>query len=110
MSHPIFKLHPPYTGKAPGQSVRSCRKRRYRKADLEEVEMATQVMPKGDSVKPQAAISLESDWTKPQAMAIPKEGYFTPEKGRYGVIFPRTPACYGFTIIAKIIPGREPTF
>ena len=72
--------------------------------------MATQVMPKGDSMKPQAAISLESDWTKPQAMAIPKEGYFTPEQGRYGVIFPRTPACYGFTIIAKIIPGREPVF
>src|SRR6476660_6423781 len=68
--------------------------------------MATQVMPKGDSVKPQAAISLESDWTKPQAMAIPKEGYFTPVQGRYGVIFPRTPACYGFTIIAKIIPKR----
>src|SRR5580765_1724687 len=72
--------------------------------------MATQVMPKGDSMKPQAAISLGSDWTKPQAMAIPKEGYFTPEQGRYGVIFPRTPACYGFTIIAKIIPGREPVF
>ena len=32
------------------------------------------------------------------------------EQGRYGVIFPRTPACYGFTIIAKIIPGREPVF
>jgi len=72
--------------------------------------MATQVMPKGDSMKPQAAISLESDWAKPQAMAIPKEGYFTPEQGRYGMIFPRTPACYGFTIIAKIIPGREPVF
>ncbi len=43
-------------------------------------------------------------------MAIPKEGYFTPEQGRYGVIFPRTPACYGFTIIAKIIPGREQVF
>ena len=43
-------------------------------------------------------------------MAIPKEGYFTPEQGRYGLIFPRTPACYGFTIIAKIIPGREPVF
>jgi len=72
--------------------------------------MATQVMPKGDSMKPQAAISLERDWAKPQAMAIPKEGYFTPEQGRYGVIFPRTPACYGFTIIAKIIPGRESVF
>src|SRR3954464_12072877 len=50
------------------------------------------------------------DWTRPQAMAIPKEGYFAPEQGRYGMIFPRTPACYGFTIIAKVIPGREPVF
>src|SRR4051794_25015631 len=49
------------------------------------------------------------DWTKPAAMAIPKEGYFKPEQGRYGSIFPRTPANYGFTIIAKIKPGREET-
>ena len=52
----------------------------------------------------------ENDWTKPAAMAIPKEGFFKKEDGRYGPIFPRTPACYGFTIIAKIIPGREPIF
>ena len=49
----------------------------------------------------------ERDWTKPQAMAIPKEGYFKLEKGRYGPVYPRTPACYGFTLIAKIKPGRE---
>jgi hypothetical protein len=49
----------------------------------------------------------ENNWSKPQAMAIPKEGYFTLERGRYGPIFPRTPANYGFTIIAKIKPGRE---
>jgi hypothetical protein len=42
-------------------------------------------------------------------MAIPKEGYFTPRQGRYGPIYPQTPACYGFTIIAKIKPGREDT-
>ena len=48
-----------------------------------------------------------NNWSKPQAMAIPKEGYFTMERGRYGPIFPRTPANYGFTIIAKIKPGRE---
>jgi len=40
-------------------------------------------------------------------MAIPKDGYFKLEQGRYGPIYPRTPACYGFTIIAKIKPGRE---
>src|SRR4051812_36286737 len=45
------------------------------------------------------------DWEKPQAKAIPKEGYFALEQGRYGPIFPRTPACQGFTIIAKIKPG-----
>src|SRR5216110_2718682 len=47
------------------------------------------------------------DWTKPEAMEIPKEGYFKLEQGRYGPIFPRTPANYGFTVIAKIKPGRE---
>ena len=49
----------------------------------------------------------KTDWSKPAAMAIPKSGYFQEEKGRYGPLFPRTPANYGFTIIAKIIPGRE---
>lgn len=49
----------------------------------------------------------QMDWTKPQAMAIPKEGYFKLEQGRYGPLYPRTPANYGFTIIAKIKPGRE---
>ena len=49
----------------------------------------------------------EIDSTKPQAMAIPKEGYFERQDGRYGPVYPRTPACYGFTLIAKIKPGRE---
>jgi hypothetical protein len=49
----------------------------------------------------------ERDWSTPQAMAIPKEGYFKLEQGTYGPIFPRTPACYGFTVIAKLKPGRE---
>lgn len=47
------------------------------------------------------------DWTKPAAMAIPPEGYFELERGRYGPIFPRTPACHGFSIIAKVKEGRE---
>ncbi|MGA8575216.1 MAG: hypothetical protein WB609_05925 [Candidatus Cybelea sp.] len=49
----------------------------------------------------------EGDWTKPSAMAIPKEGYFEFKQGNYGPVFPRTPACYGFTIVAKLKPGRE---
>jgi len=48
-----------------------------------------------------------NDWSRPQAMAIPMEGYFALEQGRYGPIFPRTPAGHGFTIIAKIKPGTE---
>jgi hypothetical protein len=56
---------------------------------------------------PAPARIKESDWRKPAAMAIPKEGYFTPAQGRYGPVYPRTPACYGFTIIAKIKPGRQ---
>ena len=43
----------------------------------------------------------------PAAMAIPTEGYFELEQGRYGPVFPRTPANYGFTIIAKINPGTQ---
>lgn len=49
----------------------------------------------------------DQDWTKPAAMAIPEEGYFEVERGRYGPVFPRTPACYGFSIIAKVKEGRE---
>jgi hypothetical protein len=49
----------------------------------------------------------EQDWSRPAAMAIPEGGYFEEERGRYGPIFPKTPACYGFSIIAKVIPGRE---
>src|SRR6476660_6475860 len=54
----------------------------------------------------------QGDWTRPAAMAIPKGGVFEDkvQQGRYGPIFPKSPACYGFTIIAKIIPGREDVF
>src|SRR4051812_23228800 len=49
------------------------------------------------------------DSSKPAAMSIPKEGYFELDQGRYGPVYPQTPACYGFTIIAKIKPGTEQT-
>src|SRR4051795_12871213 len=52
---------------------------------------------------------MQDGWTNPAAMAIPREGFLEEEQGRYGPIFPKTPANYGFTIIAKIIPGREET-
>jgi hypothetical protein len=42
---------------------------------------------------------------KPKAVAIPKSTEHL-EHGKYGPIFPKTPACYGFTIIAKVKPGR----
>ena len=48
-----------------------------------------------------------NDWTKPAAMAIPKEGYHKLEQGRFGPLFPRTPACHGFSIMARIKPGTE---
>src|SRR5438128_866643 len=50
------------------------------------------------------------DSSKPAALAIPKEGYFTRVEGRYGPVYPRTPACYGFSILAKVKAGREPVF
>jgi hypothetical protein len=58
---------------------------------------------------PQSMAATAGDWTRPAAMAIPKEGYFKVEQGRYGPVFPKTPANYGFTIIAKVKPGREQT-
>ena len=45
---------------------------------------------------------------KPQAVVIPKETDHL-EQGKYGPIFPKTPACYGFTIIAKVKSGRAET-
>jgi hypothetical protein len=55
---------------------------------------------------------MANDWTKPAAMAIPKGGYFKgkEERGRYGPIYPKTPANYGFSILAKIKPGTEEAF
>ena len=46
-------------------------------------------------------------WAKPAALAIPPEGYLEMERGRYGPVYPRTPACHGFSIIAKVKEGRE---
>jgi hypothetical protein len=51
--------------------------------------------------------SPKAQGLKPAAMAIPQEGYFERKDGRFGPLYPRTPACHGFTIIAKIKPGRE---
>lgn len=56
----------------------------------------------------------ESNWgntmdIKPQAMAMPRDTSQLPQ-GKYGPIFPKSPANYGFSIMAKIIPGREPVF
>jgi hypothetical protein len=64
-----------------------------------------QLTTTGQTVQPVATGT--GDWTKPAAMAIPKEGYFKLEQGRYGPIYPRTPANYGFTVIVKVKPGRE---
>jgi hypothetical protein len=44
----------------------------------------------------------------PAAMAIPKHDPAW-EVGKYGPIWPKTPACYGFTIIAKVKPGSAET-
>jgi hypothetical protein len=69
----------------------------------DEVQVAQ--LTTGKSV--QATATAPPDWTKPAAMAIPKEGYFKLEQGRYGPVYPRTPANYGFTVIVKVKPGRE---
>ena len=45
------------------------------------------------------------EWMTPKAVAIPKHSDEW-QMGRYGPVWPKTPACYGFTIIAKVKPGR----
>jgi len=72
---------------------------------VDDIQMAQLTAPS----PPQPAATSTGDWTKPAAMAIPKEGYFKLEQGRYGPVFPKTPANYGFTIIAKVKRGREQT-
>jgi hypothetical protein len=67
--------------------------------------MATHMMLKGASAKLEPV--APKDWSKPAAMAIPKEGYFKFEQGNYGPLLPKTPACYGFSVVAKVLPGRE---
>src|SRR4051794_3621211 len=42
---------------------------------------------------------------QPAAVTIPKSDPAW-EMGKFGPIWPKTPACYGFTIIANVIPGR----
>ena len=49
----------------------------------------------------------QNDWTKPAAMAIPKEGYFKLEQGRYGPIFPKTPRVTASRSSRRSSPGRE---
>ena len=52
-------------------------------------------------------MSVTEDFLTPAALAIPKEGYFERVEGPNGPLFPKTPANYGFSILAKVIPGRE---
>ncbi len=54
-----------------------------------------------------ASAPRQGDWSKPAAMAIPKGGAFKQEQGRYGLVYPRTPANYGFSVMAKVKPGRD---
>jgi hypothetical protein len=76
-----------------------------RQAD--EIRVAAQTPTEAKPTSPPAPIAKERDWSKPAAMAIPKGGAFKQEQGRYGLIYPRTPANYGFSILAKVKPGRE---
>ena len=71
--------------------------------------MTATAAPPGTQQRQPSAPATPLDTSKPAALAIPKQGYFELEQGRYGPIYPRTPACYGFTIIAKIKPGTEQT-
>jgi hypothetical protein len=72
----------------------------------DEIRMA-QAASEAKPSPPAASAAKQGDWSRPAAMAIPKGGAFKQEQGRYGLIYPRTPANYGFSILAKVKPGRE---
>ena len=52
-------------------------------------------------------MAATEDFLTPAAMAIPKGGYIERVDGPYGPAFPKTPANYGFSILAKVKPGAE---
>jgi hypothetical protein len=81
-------------------------------AKRKQAKPTTTYAPKTDGASPPATAARVEDWKNPVAMAIPKGGFFPDnvEQGRYGPVFPKTPASYGFSIIAKIIPGSEENF
>jgi hypothetical protein len=54
-------------------------------------------------------MTTTDDFLRPAAMALPKGGYVERVDGPYGPLYPKTPANYGFSILAKVKPGREET-
>src|SRR5438552_3186809 len=50
----------------------------------------------------------DEQWRTPAAVAIPKDDPSWP-RGELGPLWPRTPACYGFTLIAELKPGTAET-
>ena len=48
----------------------------------------------------------ENSWAKPAAKAIPRKAISNSSGAATGPL-PETPACYGFSIIAKVKEGRE---
>jgi hypothetical protein len=76
-------------------------------SEAQAVKSADEIAQLPAATTSQPAATGTGGWTKPAAMAIPKEGYFKVEQGRYGPIYPRTPANYGFTVMAKVKLGRE---
>ena len=101
----------PFSARRPSDSGIADRATRRRGSSGRYIIPGTIKLAQADADIPAQLMSRAKagDWTKPAAMAIPKEGYFKLEQGRYGPIFPKTPANYGFTLIAKIKPGREET-
>ena len=57
-----------------------------------------------------AARAKAGDWTKPAAMALPKEGYFQLEQGRYGPIFPKLRPTTGSRSLRRLSPAAKKRF
>jgi hypothetical protein len=51
-------------------------------------------------------MGANKDFLTPAAVAIPKQPDPSWPTGKYGPIPPKTPACFGFTVIAHVKPGR----
>ena len=46
-------------------------------------------------------------WSRTPRQPLPEQGFFRVQRGRLRAVFSRGPARYGFSVVARVKPGRE---